>query len=86
VRSDPHRGCFLIQEGFYLVDSCGVTVQLDEISVELNLWDTISGDQYAGLRPLAYPGSHIIVLNFAINDPISLENVFDKVLSSSSMN
>ncbi|KAI9889617.1 MAG: Rho GTPase [Vezdaea aestivalis] len=47
-------------------------------SVELALWDTAGQEEYDRLRPLSYPETDLIFVCFAIDCPISLENVMDK--------
>jgi GTPase SAR1 family protein len=48
--------------------------------VELALWDTAGQEEYDRLRPLSYPETDIILICFAIDSHVSLENVTDKVL------
>lgn len=47
--------------------------------VELALWDTAGQEEYDRLRPLSYPESHVILIVFSIDFPVSLANVEDKV-------
>lgn len=47
--------------------------------VELALWDTAGQEEYDRLRPLSYPESHVILIVFSIDFPVSLGNVEDKV-------
>ena len=54
-------------------------VEVDGNHVELALWDTSGQEGYDRLRPLSYPGSHAILMCFAIDSPSSLDNVQDKV-------
>jgi GTPase SAR1 family protein len=57
-------------------------IDVDGKNVALALWDTEPGRQDYGdrLRPLSYPGSHVILICFAIDVPDSLDNVQEKVL------
>lgn len=48
-------------------------------TVELALWDTAGQEEYDRLRPLSYPETDLIFVCFAIDCPVSLENVMDKV-------
>jgi GTPase SAR1 family protein len=52
--------------------------------VELALWDTAGQEEYDRLRPLSYPETDVILIGFAIDYPVSLANVQDKVSSLSS--
>lgn len=54
-------------------------VEVDNVQVELALWDTGGQDDCDRLRPLSYPDSHTIIISFAIDSPGSLENVLEKV-------
>ncbi len=47
--------------------------------VELALWDTAGQEEYDRLRPLSYPETDLLFVCFAIDCPNSLENVLDKV-------
>jgi len=62
-----------------------VEVRLDGREVELATWDTASQEEYERLRPLTYPGSHVILICYSIDCPDSLENVPDKVSIAHSM-
>lgn len=48
-------------------------------TVELALWDTAGQEEYDRLRPLSYPETDLLFVCFAIDCPVSLENVMDKV-------
>ena len=54
-------------------------VEVDGKHVELALWDSVSQDCYDRLRPLSYPGSHVVLICFAVDSPDSLDNVQEKV-------
>jgi len=53
-------------------------VNYDGKKVELALWDTAGQEEYDRLRPLSYPESHVILIVFSIDFPVSLANVEDK--------
>ncbi|OAQ59064.1 small GTPase-binding protein [Pochonia chlamydosporia 170] len=53
-------------------------VEVDGERVELALWDTAGQEDYDRLRPLSYPGTHVVLVCFAIDSPDSLENVKQK--------
>ncbi|BGO97482.1 RHO4 protein [Rhodotorula toruloides] len=46
--------------------------------VEFALWDTAGQEEYDRLRPLSYPETHVLFVCFAVDYPVSLENVEDK--------
>lgn len=54
-------------------------VRVDGREVELAIWDTAGQEEYERLRPLVYPGSHVILICYSIDCPDSLENVPIKV-------
>ncbi|KAI8377626.1 transforming protein RhoA-like protein [Radiomyces spectabilis] len=49
-------------------------------SVELALWDTAGQEDYDRLRPLSYYETDVVLICFAVDNPISLQNVRDKWL------
>ncbi|KAF8298165.1 ras-domain-containing protein [Clavulina sp. PMI_390] len=53
-------------------------VNFEGKKVELALWDTAGQEEYDRLRPLSYPESHVILIVFSIDFPVSLGNVEDK--------
>lgn len=53
--------------------------QFDGKIVEIALWDTAGQEEYDRLRPLSYPESHVILIVFSVDFPVSLGNVQDKV-------
>lgn len=44
----------------------------------LTLYDTPGQEDYPRVRPLAYSQAHVILMCFAIHDPVSLSNVEEK--------
>uniref|UniRef100_A0A060T0L4 ARAD1C09130p n=1 Tax=Blastobotrys adeninivorans TaxID=409370 RepID=A0A060T0L4_BLAAD len=46
--------------------------------IELALWDTAGQEEYDRLRALSYPEANVVLVCFAIDSPVSLENVYDK--------
>lgn len=46
--------------------------------VELALWDTAGQEEYDRLRALSYPEVDILLVCFSIDNPMSLDNVYDK--------
>ncbi|KAG2228120.1 hypothetical protein INT45_009166 [Circinella minor] len=49
-------------------------------SVELALWDTAGQEDYDRLRPLSYFETDVVLICFAVDNPISFQNVRDKWL------
>lgn len=65
-------------------------MKVNDRMVDLALWDTagvhtckhtfcLGQEDYDRLRPLSYPDSHIILICYSIDSPLSLENVENKV-------
>ena len=78
IRSTAEQGFVTVPTVFqnYVAD-----IDVDGKNVALALWDTEPGRmEYADrLRPLSYPGSHVILICFAIDSPDSLDNIKEKV-------
>ncbi|KAJ7055558.1 Rho type small GTPase [Mycena amicta] len=53
-------------------------ISIDNVPVELTLWDTAGQEEYDRLRPLSYPDTHVVVICYAVDSPDSLENVREK--------
>ncbi|CAL6015147.1 Rac/Rho-like_protein [Hexamita inflata] len=53
-------------------------INIDEEQIELALWDTAGDEDYDRLRPLSYPGTDIVLLCYAINNPQSIINIIQK--------
>lgn len=45
--------------------------------IELALWDTAGQEEYDRLRPLSYPDSDVIIICFALDNIVSLQNIKD---------
>ncbi|GAA5898614.1 hypothetical protein JCM5296_005941 [Sporobolomyces johnsonii] len=52
-----------------------VDVVVDDVTVEMSLWDTAGQEDFARLRSLSYSDTHVILLCFSVDQPVSLENV-----------
>lgn len=63
-----------------IFESTVADVQLDDEQIQLALWDTAGQEEYDRLRTLSYPDSNVILVCFAIDNPDSLDNVYDKWL------
>ncbi|XP_075430216.1 rho-related GTP-binding protein RhoA-A-like isoform X3 [Ascaphus truei] len=46
-------------------------IAVDDIQVELALWDTAGQEDYDQLRPLSYPRTDVILMCFSIDNPDS---------------
>ncbi|CAK5267786.1 unnamed protein product [Mycena citricolor] len=55
-------------------------IYVDEQQVELSLWDTAGQEEFDRLRSLSYAETHVIMLCFSVDNPVSLENVETKWL------
>lgn len=50
-------------------------VNVNDLQWELALWDTAGQEGYDRLRPLAYPGTDIFLISYAVDNPASFNNV-----------
>ncbi|ORY78420.1 P-loop containing nucleoside triphosphate hydrolase protein [Leucosporidium creatinivorum] len=50
----------------------------DSKIIEFALWDTAGQEEYDRLRPLSYPEAQVVFICFAVDFPVSLENIEDK--------
>ncbi|KAK9703533.1 GTP-binding protein Rho1 [Basidiobolus ranarum] len=53
-------------------------VQVSRKVIDLSLWDTAGQEEYDRLRPLSYPETHVVLLAFGIDNPISLSNIAER--------
>ncbi|OCF44817.1 rho family protein [Kwoniella heveanensis CBS 569] len=53
-------------------------MQVDEQSVELSLWDTAGQEDFDRLRSLSYADTHVVMICFSVDSPVSLENTETK--------
>ncbi|KAJ7035631.1 P-loop containing nucleoside triphosphate hydrolase protein [Mycena alexandri] len=53
---------------------------VDDQQVELSLWDTAGQEEFDRLRSLSYAETHVIMICFSVDNPVSLENVETKWL------
>ncbi|CAI7625404.1 unnamed protein product [Penicillium discolor] len=51
---------------------------VDNIHVELSLWDTAGQEEFDRLRALSYEDTHVLMLCFSVDSPDSFENVSSK--------
>ncbi|KAG5722524.1 GTP-binding protein Rho3 [Termitomyces sp. T112] len=50
-------------------------ILVDDQVVELSLWDTAGQEEFDRLRSLSYAETHVIMICFSVDNPVSLENV-----------
>jgi len=55
-------------------------IKVDDTVVEMSLWDTAGQEDFDRLRSLSYAETHVIMLCFSVDNPVSLENVENKWL------
>ncbi|OAX41367.1 hypothetical protein K503DRAFT_790816 [Rhizopogon vinicolor AM-OR11-026] len=53
-------------------------MNVDDQLVELTLWDTAGQEEFDMLRSMSYPDTHVVLLCFSVDNPVSLENVESK--------
>ena len=53
-------------------------MQVDGVKRSLILWDTAGQEEYDRLRPLCYDGADVVLVCYAVDDPVSLDNVRQK--------
>ncbi|GIQ84029.1 Ran GTPase [Kipferlia bialata] len=59
-------------------DNYSANVLVDNKTINLGLWDTAGQEDYDRLRPLSYPGAHVFIICYSVDNPTSYENVLDK--------
>nr|XP_006136442.1 rho-related GTP-binding protein RhoF-like [Pelodiscus sinensis] len=52
--------------------------QVGDKPVQINLWDTAGQEDYDRLRPLSYPGAHVILMCFDVTSPATFDNILTK--------
>jgi len=55
-----------------------VDIFVDNVHIELSLWDTAGQEEFDRLRSLSYDDTHAIMLCFSVDSKDSLENVESK--------
>ena len=56
-------------------DNYTACVMVDDVPVNLSLWDTAGEDEYDQLRPLSYPGTDVFLLCYIMCSRGSWENI-----------
>ncbi|OJJ43458.1 hypothetical protein ASPZODRAFT_154640 [Penicilliopsis zonata CBS 506.65] len=59
---------------------------VDNVHMELSLWDTAGQEEFDRLRALSYEDTHVIMLCFSVDSPDSFENVGTKWITEISEN
>ncbi|EIT72353.1 Ras-related small GTPase, Rho type [Aspergillus oryzae 3.042] len=59
---------------------------VDNVHMELSLWDTAGQEEFDRLRALSYEDTHVIMLCFSVDSPDSFENVASKWVDEISEN
>ncbi|OQV23757.1 Ras-related C3 botulinum toxin substrate 2 [Hypsibius exemplaris] len=59
-------------------DNFSAALKVDEILVNLGLWDTAGQEDYDRLRPLSYPQTNVFLVCFSVISPSSFDNVLLK--------
>ena len=57
---------------------CYSDIFVDNVHIELSLWDTAGQEEFDRLRSLSYDDTHAIMLCFSVDSKDSLENVESK--------
>lgn len=55
-------------------------LMVDDQLVELSLWDTAGQEEFDRLRSLSYAETHVVMVCFSVDNPVSLENIESKWL------
>ena len=53
-------------------------MEVDNVPVDLALWDTAGQEDYDRLRPLSYPDTDVILICFSIDNPDSMVNITER--------
>ncbi|ELP86198.1 Rho GTPase, putative [Entamoeba invadens IP1] len=59
-------------------ENYNTVLMVDDMKVNLGLWDTAGQEEYDRLRPLSYPGTSVFLLCFSVISPASLDNISGK--------
>jgi len=59
-------------------DNYNAVVMWDGRPVNLGLWDTAGQDDFEAMRPMSYDGADIFLIFFAVDNPVSFQNVKHK--------
>jgi small GTP-binding protein len=59
-------------------DNYSANVMLDQQMFSLGLWDTAGQEDYDRLRPLSYPHTDVFLVTYAVNAPVTFDNIWSK--------
>ncbi|PAA72773.1 hypothetical protein BOX15_Mlig004548g1, partial [Macrostomum lignano] len=59
-------------------DTYSANVMVQQRSISLCLWDTAGQEEYDQLRVLSYPQTDVMIVCFALDNPVSCDNVRSK--------
>ena len=65
-----------------IFDNKTTKIKVDGQVVDLGLWDTAGQEEYARLRPLAYPNTDVFLVAFSVTERSSLNNLIKVVKQS----
>ncbi|OPL21300.1 ras-related 1-like c3 botulinum toxin substrate, partial [Mytilus galloprovincialis] len=68
--------CVVVGDGRF--DNYSTTVWVNQIPVQLGLWDTAGQEDYDRLRPLSYPLTDVFVLCYSVDNKASFQNIKSK--------
>ena len=63
-----------------IFDNYTATVQYNQQTVSLSLWDTAGQEEYNRLRTVAYPNTDVFLIIFDVTSPASFDNATKKVI------
>ena len=69
---------FLLHPLYALSLTIHADIFVDNVHIELSLWDTAGQEEFDRLRSLSYDDTHTIMLCFSVDSKDSLENVESK--------
>lgn len=72
------KGCFPTSYIPSVFEHFVADLEVDGKQVEIALWDTCAGEEYAKLRPLSYPDTDVLLLMFSFGSADSLQNCSSK--------
>jgi len=61
-----------------IFDNYVAKVMVNNVSIQLNLWDTAGQEDYDRLRPMSYPQTQIFLICYSVDSKMSLSNVKSK--------
>ncbi|GAQ04768.1 GTP-binding protein RHO3 [Aspergillus lentulus] len=74
----PQLQSRVVANSCVLVENYVHDIFVDNVHMELSLWDTAGQEEFDRLRALSYEDTHVIMLCFSVDSPDSFENVATK--------